>query len=131
MTMTENNHHYSNDRDERVKDTGEIFTPAFLINEMLDDLDYDWVNHDHEKTWLDPTGGSGNFLIELAKRGIKLKNLYAVDLMQDNVDTMHRRLTEIYGECKDTDFHLNRNIVQGDALTYHYNFWQHDDMSDW
>ena len=132
--MKQDDFHYSDERDDRVKDTGEVFTPPELINKMLDELDYDWDNHDHSKTWLDPTGGSGNFLVELQKRGILLKNLYSVDLMQDNIQTMHKRLSALYEPTmtlQDIKYHLNRNIVQGDALTYHYNFWQHDDLDEW
>ena len=117
--------HYSKDRDERVKDTGEVFTPPELINKMLDDIGYDWINHDHTKKWLDPTGGSGNFLVELAKRGILLENMYSVDLMPDNVEMMHSRLKKIFGDTEDTAFHLNRNVVQGDALTYHFDFYEY------
>ena len=118
--------HYAEDRDQRVKDTAEVFTPPVLINKMLDDIGYDWDNHDHSKTWLDPTGGSGNFLVELAKRGIELKNLYSAELMQDNVETIKRRLREIYGDTAEVNKILNNNIVEADALTYSY--WFDDDM---
>ncbi len=124
------NNHYSEERDDRVKETAEIFTPPWLINDMLDTLDYDFKNHDHTKTWLDPTGGSGNFLIELAKRGIRVHNLYTLELMPDNVETIKRRLREFYGDTDEVNYHLNRNIVQGDALTYHYEFWWHDDLME-
>ncbi len=127
--------HYSEDRDERVKDTGEVFTPPELINKMLKELDVDWSNPPQDKTFLDPTCGSGNFLVELAKKGIPPMNIYGVDLMQDNVDTTHKRLTKIFlekGNTKeDITFHLNRNVVQGDALTYSYDFWQEDKMDAW
>ncbi len=78
--------HYSKDRDERVKDTGEVFTPPELVNKMLDELDYDWETLP-DKTFLDPTCGSGNFLVEIAKRGVHPKNIFGVDLMDDNVET--------------------------------------------
>ena len=49
--------HYSKDRDDRVKDTGEVFTPPELVNKMLNQLDYDWDTLP-ERTFLDPTCGS-------------------------------------------------------------------------
>ena len=122
------NHHYSDERDKRVKETGEVFTPDALIQKMLNGTGYDWDNHNHSKTWIDPTCGSGNFLVALAKRGIQIQNLFGVDLMQDNTETTKRRLTEIYGDSENTTFHLNRNIVCADALTYHYDFFEHDDL---
>jgi hypothetical protein len=49
--------------------------------------------------------------------------------MQDNIDTTKKRLTEIFLKKEmsqeDIDFHLNRNIICEDALTYHYEFWWH------
>ena len=113
-------HHYSDARDERVKDTGEVFTPPELINEMLDELDYDWDKMP-DRTFLDPTCGSGNFLVELAKRGVHPKNIFGVDLMQDNVDKTKERLAEIFkSQKKHYKKHLENNIKQGDALTFDY-----------
>jgi len=106
---------------ERVKQTGEVFTPTELVQKMLDELDYDWENHDHSKTWLDPTCGNGQFLVELARRGVKAKNIYGVDIMEDNVKETRRRLLEIYPNEKEW---IERNIVQGDALTFDYEgYW--------
>ena len=127
--------HYSKDRDDRVKDTAEVFTPDWLVQEMLESLDIDWTNPPQERTFIDPTSGSGNFLVALAKRSIPLCNIYGVDLMEDNVETCKRRLTEIYlkkgMELGDVNtpgtikYHLERNIICADALTYHYEFWWH------
>ncbi len=126
---------YSSDRDDRVKDSGEIFTPFELIEKMYGELDYDFSNHDHTKTWLDPTCGTSNFLVMLAALGVQPKNIYGVDLMQDNVDISHQRLKDIFLEQgyeeSEIDFHLNRNVVQGDALTYHYDFHEADEMDAW
>ncbi len=115
--------HYSDKRDERVKDTGEVFTPPELVNKMLDKLDYDWETLP-DKTFLDPTCGSGNFLVEIAKRGVHPKNIFGVDLMDDNVETTRKRLREIYQENGFTDFEeiLENNIRQGDALEYDFSF---------
>ena len=115
--------HYSDERDERVKETAEVFTPTPMVQEMIDSLDFDFVNIDHQKTFLDTTCGSGQFLVELAKRGIKPQNIYGVDIMEDNITKTKERLKEIYGNSEEVEYHLNRNIVQGDALTYGYNFW--------
>ena len=110
---------------ERVKDTGEIFTPTELVQKILDKLDYDFENHDHTKTWLDPTCGNGQFLIELARRGVKAKNIYGVDLMPDNITECKRRLTNILGDNKEIQYWIDRNIVQGDALSFDYlNHWE-------
>ena len=115
---------------ERIKETGEVFTPTVLVQEMLNSLDIDWNNPPQDKTFLDPTCGNGQFLVELAKRGIPLKNIYGVDLMEDNIDITKHRLTECFKRnmsMKDIQFHLDRNIVIADATTYHYQFWWYKD----
>jgi 2-polyprenyl-3-methyl-5-hydroxy-6-metoxy-1,4-benzoquinol methylase len=132
-----NEHHYSEDRDDRVKETAEVFTPSTLVQNMLDTLNVDWDNIPDDEIFLDPTCGSGNFLVALANRGVLLKNIYGVDLMEDNIQTVKRRLTEIYKDTMtldDINFHLNRNIICDDALTYHYEFWwRHESVigDDW
>jgi type I restriction-modification system DNA methylase subunit len=130
--------HYSDNRDERVKETGEVFTPDTLVQSMLDGLDVDWSNPPQDKIFLDPTCGSGNFLVVLAERGILVNNIYGVDLMPDNIETTKRRLREIFLEKgmseEDINFHLDRNIVCANALTYHYEFWWHSNSiidDDW
>ena len=125
--------HYSKDRDSRVKETGEVFTPPELVNKMLNELDYDWKNKP-KRTFLDPTCGSGNFLVEIAKRGIHPEFIYGVDLMQDNIDTTKKRLQEIHLENgvspEDIEYHHSRNLVQGDALTYDYSFWETPELEE-
>lgn len=94
---------------ERIKKGGEVFTPAWLVNEMIDKLEIDWSNPPMDKTFLDPTCGNGNFLVALAERGIPLKNIYGVDLMEDNVVLTKQRIG-------------GGNILQADATTYDYSF---------
>lgn len=110
---------------ERKKEFGEVFTPADLVNDTLDELSIEsWTYSD--KTWIDPFCGNGNFLIEIKKRLLEnghsienvLSRIYGVDIMQDNVD-----------ECKDRLFSgkkyrhiVNNNIICADALRYHFRF---------
>lgn len=111
--------------EERKKQLGEVFTPIPLVNEILDKLpDEIWDNPD--KTWLDNSCGTGNFLIEvkrrLLERGHTLENvlgrIYGVDIMQDNIDDCRERL--------DPDNKYNKimknNIICADGLRYHYRF---------
>lgn len=114
--------HYSKDHANRVKETGEVFTPAWLAIKMLDTLDVDWSNPPQDKTFLDPTCGSGNLLVVLAQRGIPVEMLYGVDLMEDNVGTTKRRLREIFGDTPDVNKSLDNNIRCEDTLVYDYSF---------
>ena len=127
----EEDFHYAKDRDERVKETGEIFTPDVLVQKMLDGLGVDWDNPPQDKTFMDPTCGSGNLLVAFARRGIPVNMIYGTELMPDNVAITKKRLTEVFlekgMELQDIEYHLNRNIVCADALTYHYDFHEHNE----
>ena len=84
----------------RTKQTGEVFTPTSLINEMLTKLPSDFTQPD--KTVLDPSCGNGQFLAEVLKQKTypnAVKDIYGVDLMADNVaDTVARlAIIERYG----------------------------------
>ncbi len=83
----------------RVRATGEVFTPAMLVIEILQYTDLDLFVAG--KTVLDPACGDGQFLV--AAKWIKvyhhgmteadaIKDLYGVDIMRDNVDLCRRRL---------------------------------------
>lgn len=95
---------------DRVRATGEIFTPSALVIEILQYTDLDLFAPG--KTVLDPACGDGQFLV--AAKWIKvhhhgmneaeaLQDLYGVDIMRDNVDLCRRRLG-------------GGTIVMGDAL---------------
>lgn len=111
---------------QRVKATGEVFTPTELVQEILDQLPPE-VFTDPTRTFLDNSCGDGQFLGEVLIRKMEngstfeqaLSTVYGVDLMQDNVDECRRRLL-----CGRTDLEhiVRRNIVCHDALTYDYSF---------
>lgn len=106
----------------RVKELGEVFTPAALVSEMLDKLPADsWLPG---KTWLEPSCGTGNFLVQILQRKLDaghppleaLETIYGIDIMEDNVLESRRRLKEIVS-IDGADAVLLRNIRQADALT--------------
>lgn len=111
---------------QRVKATGEVFTPTELVQEMLEQLPPE-VFTDPTKTFLDNSCGDGQFLGEVLIRKMEngstfeqaLSTVYGVDLMPDNVDECRKRLL-----CGRTDLEhiVRRNIVCHDALTYDYSF---------
>ncbi len=97
---------------ERVRDLGEVFTPAATVQEMLDLLPDDiWAVHP-SPTFLEPSCGDGNFLVAILDRKLDrvaalassgalpagtgkealqlhaleaLSSIYAVDISIDNV----------------------------------------------
>jgi hypothetical protein len=51
---------------ERVRDLGEVFTPDFLVEKMLDLFPEDAWGED--KNWLEPTCGNGQFILGILRR---------------------------------------------------------------
>jgi hypothetical protein len=110
----------------RVKATGEVFTPTPLVQEILEQIPITQFN-DPTKTFLDPSCGDGQFLGEVLIRKMEngltfeqaLSTVYGVDLMQDNVDECRKRLL-----CGREDLRhiVERNIVCHNGLTYDYSF---------
>ena len=116
---------------ERIKQTGEVFTPTPLVQEILDKLPPE-LFHDHTKTFLDPACGDGQFLTQVIEYKISngstpteaLHTTYGVELMQDNVDECKLRLLNIVG---DTPLHqniINHNIICANSLEYDYDALQ-------
>ena len=84
---------------DRVKETGEVFTPTDLVIEILMGLPTSMFAPG--KTVIDPACGDGQFL--MAVKWLKviefnmsqdeaLEDIYGVDIMRDNVDLCKKRL---------------------------------------
>jgi type I restriction-modification system DNA methylase subunit len=103
---------------ERIKKTGEVFTPQWLVDQMLDELPQD-LFVDPEKTFIDPACGDGNFLVRVLRRKIEggseplkaLQTTYGVDLMEDNIHKCRKRLFYVAFE-----YDPNPNLAWRDAL---------------
>lgn len=130
---------------QRVADHGEVFTPAWLVEDMLDLVGEDAVRIDARV--LEPACGSGNFIVaaltrklgtvqarhgsnDFAKRHyalLSLMCLYGVELLADNAAECRENLAEVFIDFLDIEHDdtwaraawavLDANIVQGDALT--------------
>jgi len=110
----------------RVKANGEVFTPTWLVEEILDEMDQEMFMCPN-KTFLDPSVGDGQFLSSVLYRKLQsgidfeqaLSTVYGVDLMEDNVELCRERLL-----CGREDLRhiVEQNIVCADGLRYHYRF---------
>lgn len=106
--------------DERIDQTGEVFTPLELCKEMVNELPIDILKNP-KSTFLDNSAGNGNFIIALRDKLLEYHELlhilnhmlYAVELMPDN----HKEMCERLGV--DTN---HSHYVCHDALTYDYSF---------
>jgi len=130
---------------QRVADHGEVFTPAWLVEAMLDLVKAESARIDSR--FLEPACGSGNFLIQVLQRKLGAVDLryrksdfekrhyvlfglmcvYGIELLVDNVDECRTNMLEIvadYLRVDDADdvyraaaYVLSQNIVHGDART--------------
>ena len=108
--------------DDRIKETGEVFTPMELVYQMIDRIPEEKMQNP-QSTFLDNSCGSGNFLVGLLDRltnkyghdadHVRPNRLFGVDLMEDNINETRKRL----GVTKD-----NPHFVCADGLTYDYSF---------
>lgn len=116
----------------RVKQTAEVFTPTWLVQEALDQLEEDdpALFTDPTRTFLDPSCGDGQFLSEVVIRKIErsgctleqaLSTTYGVELMQDNADACRTRLAGP-DPTQEILSIVAKNIMCTDGLEYHYQF---------
>ena len=106
--------------DERIDQTGEVFTPIELCIEMVNEIPMDVIQNSQSK-FLDNSAGNGNFIIALLNKLTEYHSrehvlnymLYAVELMPDN----HKEMCERLG----VDIN-HPHYVCHDALTYDYSF---------
>ena len=137
--------------DERTKQTGEIFTPSDLVEEILNKFPVELFTDD-TKTFIDPTCGDGQFLVAALilkmKNGIShdiaLSTIFGVDIMLDNCIECIKRLYLVSKDdikiLMDDDipadwkheavtaiFEVNStitNIVCANGVKYNYKFYE-------
>lgn len=128
----------------RVADHGEVFTPPWLVENMLDLVKGESERIDSR--FLEPACGSGNFLVAVLKRKLATveakygksafnKRLYAlqalaccygIELLEDNIAECRANMLELFAEYlgidESDDFYraashiLSLNLVHGDAM---------------
>lgn len=133
----------------RVADFGEVYTNEREVNAMLDLVKRESMRP--ESRFLEPACGNGNFLIKILERKLKtvrrkyknnqleyerycfiaISSIYAIDILEDNVEESRERLFKYFDKqykslyksnCSE-DFKesiryvLSQNIILGDGLT--------------
>lgn len=129
---------------QRVADHGEVFTPAWMVEAMLDLVKGETDRIDSR--FLEPACGDGNFLVQVLRRklaAVELKYgksdferqhyallalmcIYGIELLKDNIADCRANLLEIFAEYLNLDesdelyraafYVLSQNLVHGDAL---------------
>lgn len=144
---------------ERVADHGEVFTPAWMVEAMLDLVKGETERIDSR--FLEPACGSGNFLVRILRRkltAVELKYgksdferrhfallalmcVYGIELLPDNIEECRANLLEIFASylsLKETDdfyraasYALSQNLVHGDALSMRTSTGQPIVFAEW
>jgi MmeI, DNA-methyltransferase domain len=129
----------------RVADHGEVFTPPWMVEAMLNLVKDETERIDSR--FLEPACGSGNFLVRVLQRklaAVELKFrksdfekrqyallalmcIYGIELLADNIAECRANLLEIFANYlnlsesdelyRAASYVLSQNIVHGDALT--------------
>lgn len=130
---------------QRVADHGEVFTPAWMVEDMLNLVKEESARIDSRV--LEPACGSGSFLVPVLARKLAtvqfrhgrsdfekrhyalfaLMCTYGIELLADNAQECRDNLAEVFNAFLGIEEHdewalaarvvLAANIVQGDALT--------------
>ncbi len=130
---------------QRVADHGEVFTPPWLVEAMLDLVKTETERIDSR--FLEPACGSGNFLVQILRRKLAAVELkygqseferqhYAllglmcicgIELLTDNIAECRANVLEIFADYlqvnesenwyRAASYVLSQNLVHGDALT--------------
>lgn len=108
--------------DDRIDQTGEVFTPMELCITMVSEIP-ESILKNNNSTFIDNSAGSGNFLLALQSELLKYHSLqhindnmlYAVELMEDN----HAELCKRLGVSVDHPHYICTNSVE-----YNYSFGQ-------
>lgn len=117
---------------ERVRKFGEVFTPEWVVRDMLDMLEQESPGcFAPDKTFLEPTCGEGAFVVEILRRKfercrtrkdftVALESVYGFEIQGENVRACIRNVTELcYHYFRPTKQELqiiNDHIIQCDSL---------------
>ena len=169
--LTEQNRQISNDitatnsrmsltkSKQRVADHGEVFTPAWMVEAMLDLIKEESERIDSR--FLEPACGSGNFLVRVLQRKLAAVELkfgksefekrqyallglmctYGIELLPDNITECRANMLEVFAEYLDLEerddlyraafYVLSVNLVHGDALTMRMHDGQPITFAEW
>lgn len=130
---------------QRVADHGEVFTPSWLVEDMLNLVHQETGRVDSR--FLEPACGSGNFLGAVLQKKFETVNkkysqsdfekkiyslfslmcIYGIELLQDNIEECKANMLQLFCSFLNIEISdkisisarevLTANIIQGDALT--------------
>jgi hypothetical protein len=143
----------------RVADHGEVFTPEWLVEKMLDLVKGESERIDSR--FLEPAFGSGNFLVPVLQRKLAAVEAkfgkadfdrqhyallavmctYGIEILADNIAECRANMLEVFAEYLNLEerddlygaafYVLSVNLVHGDALTMRTHDGQPITFAEW
>lgn len=128
----------------RVQDHGEVFTPSWIVEAMLDLVKVETERIDSR--FLEPACGNGNFIVQILRRklaAVELKYgksdcerrnyallalmcIYGIELLGDNIAECRDNVLDVFVEYLNLDemddiysaasYVLSQNLIHGDTL---------------
>lgn len=102
---------------DRVKDHGEVFTPKWVVDKMIDQPEIAGKVKSLTATFLEPAAGEGAFLVEILDCKLKyaaelsksahefgnyalmaLSTLYGIELLEDNVEMLVMNMKDTFSD---------------------------------
>lgn len=144
---------------ERMADHGEVFTPSWMVEAMLDLVKGETERIDSR--FLEPACGSGNFLVRILQRKLAAVEIkfgksdferrhyallalmcsYGIELLADNIAECRSNMLGVLAEylsLEESDdlyraafYVLSQNLVHGDALTMRTSLDQAIVFAEW
>ncbi len=144
---------------QRVADHGEVFTPEWMVEAMLDLVKDETERIDSR--FLEPACGSGNFIVQILRRKLAevelkygksdfdrqhyallgLMCIYGIELLADNIAECRANVLDVFAEylnLAETDdlyrtamYVLSQNLVHGDALSMRNQNGQPITFAEW
>lgn len=144
---------------QRVADHGEVFTPPWMVEAMLDLVKPETERIDSR--FLEPACGSGNFIVQILRRklaAVELKyghadferrhfalyalmSIYGIELLADNIAECRANVLEVFAQylnlSEADDLYqaavhvLAHNLVHGDALSMRTHTGQPISFAEW
>jgi hypothetical protein len=143
----------------RVADHGEVLTPGWLVEKMLDLVKGETGRIDSR--FLEPACGTGNFLVPVLQRKLAAVEAkygesdferrhyallavmcnYGIELLADNIAECRANMLEVFADYLNLNeedelylaatYVLSQNLVHGDALTMRTNDGQPITFAEW
>ena len=128
---------------QRVQKHGEVFTPAWMVQKMLDTPGVKEACESVYKTFLEPSAGDGNFLQAILERKLEavvrqydkrnwktksliaLSSIYGIEFLEDNLEVARSRMflcyLDWYEQAFGTRLNSKNDIYQSAHALIHKN----------